>query len=170
MASEITHVFGLMGTRIVVQTGVCGALADDLQAGDIVIATSAGCGDGAVACYSPAVERAHADESLVTSVKSLAGSERTFVGPIWTTAALLAEGRDDIERWAAQGFIAVDMETATALGVATWTGMRAVSVLSVFDNPRAGDHLALDDRTKDTLRTRGEQRLNEIVLGLISDV
>src|SRR2546425_8488071 len=53
MASEITHVFGVLGTRLVVQTGVCGALGDGITAGDLVVATEAGCGEGAASCYSP---------------------------------------------------------------------------------------------------------------------
>ena len=35
MASEIVHVCGVLGTRLVVQIGNCGALADDLAAGDL---------------------------------------------------------------------------------------------------------------------------------------
>ena len=32
MASEIAHLFGVLGTSVVIQTGCCGALADSLQA------------------------------------------------------------------------------------------------------------------------------------------
>src|SRR5262249_363323 len=34
MASEIVHVFGVLGTRLVIQTGCCGALAPELHVGD----------------------------------------------------------------------------------------------------------------------------------------
>ena len=44
MASEIAHVFGLLGTSLVIQTGVCGGLADGMNAGDIVIPGAAGRG------------------------------------------------------------------------------------------------------------------------------
>ena len=33
MASEITHVFAVLGTRLVIQTGVCGALGDGIERG-----------------------------------------------------------------------------------------------------------------------------------------
>jgi len=49
MASEVTHVFGLLGTRLVIQIGNCGALADDLATGDLFSASEACCGDGASA-------------------------------------------------------------------------------------------------------------------------
>jgi purine-nucleoside phosphorylase len=66
-------------------------------------------------------------------------------GPIWTTAALLAEGNAEIDAWHRQGYLAVDMETATTSGLAEWTGMQRVSILSVFDNPRQGAHIALTE-------------------------
>lgn len=51
MASEIVHIFGVLGTRAVIQIGNCGALADDLEAGDIFIAERAYCGEGAAQYY-----------------------------------------------------------------------------------------------------------------------
>ena len=41
MASEITHLFGVLGTSLVIQTGCCGALADGIRPSDVVCATSA---------------------------------------------------------------------------------------------------------------------------------
>src|SRR5262249_44897007 len=51
MASEIVHVFGVLGTRAVIQTGNCGALADGFVAGDLFIAERAFCGEGAAQYY-----------------------------------------------------------------------------------------------------------------------
>ena len=77
-------------------------------------------------------------------------------GRIWTTAALLAEGVEDLDRWHAEGYVAVDMETATTFAVAEWTGMERISILTVFDNPRAGEHLGLDEQHKADRRSAGE--------------
>lgn len=169
MSSEITHVFGRLGTRIAIQTGVCGALAPELIAGDLVIATSAGCGDGATVCYTPGCESAPASDRLIERARNETCGKQACFGPIWTTAALLAEGEDDIERWAAAGYAAVDMETATTYGVAAWAGMEAISVLSVFDNPRQGAHLGIEEADKDHLRIAGEQRALDLVLHLMSN-
>jgi hypothetical protein len=46
MASEIVHIFGVLGTRAVIQTGNCGALADGFHAGDLFVAERAYCGEG----------------------------------------------------------------------------------------------------------------------------
>lgn len=46
MATEIMHLFGVLGTSLVIQTGCCSALADGLLPGVLVRATSAHYGEG----------------------------------------------------------------------------------------------------------------------------
>lgn len=168
MASEIAHVFGRMGTQIVIQTGVCGALGDGIGPGDLVIATSAGCGDGAVACYVPELTSVDATADVVElAAASHDGAVACHTGPIWTTAALLAEGEEQIEGWHRDGFIAMDMETAATFGVAQWTGMRRVSILSVFDNPRAGGHIALAEFDKAQARQAGDASAARVIDRLV---
>lgn len=168
MASEIAHVFGVMGTRAVVQTGVCGALGDGVGPGDLVVATSAGCGEGGVACYLPGTGSVDATPALVElAVGSHEGVVPCHTGPIWTTAALLAEGEGQIAGWHRDGFIAMDMETATTFGVAEWAGMRRVSVLSAFDNPRVGGHIALTESDKAEARAAGDAAAHRVVERLV---
>jgi uridine phosphorylase len=168
MASEITHVFGVLGTRLVIQTGVCGALGDGIAAGDLVIATAAGCGEGAAACYVPGIEHAAASPELVEWLCAADGMDvPRHRGPVRTTAALLAEGEAEIAAWHRAGYLAVDMETATTFAVAGHFGMRRVSLLVVFDNPRAGAHLALTEHDKAEARARGEAAMRQLVFRLI---
>ena len=170
MASEITHVFGALGTRIVIVTGVCGALGDGIEAGDLIAATHAGCGDGASQCYFPGRETVSASPGLLSSLLEMA-SEPAAVrsGPLWSTAALLAEGGAEIDLWHRQGYIAVDMETAAAFAVAEHFGMQRLSLLSVFDNPREGAHLALTERDKDVARARSEEAMLALLLQMIDE-
>ena len=170
MASEIAHVFGVLGTGLVIQTGVCGALGDGIGAGDLVIATDAGCGEGAARCYLPDAETVPASPGLVAW--AMAAPETgvpvpRHAGPVWTTAALLAEGEADLASWHGWGYLAADMETASAFAVAAYFGMARCSVLSVFDNPRRGEHLGLTETAKDAARARGEQAMLALILGLI---
>lgn len=169
MASEITHVFGVLGTRLVIQTGVCGGLTAGVRAGDLVIVTAAGCGEGAVECYLPGTSCVAASELLVQRAIAATGEFPCHAGPIWTTAALLAEGEADLMRWRDAGSIAVDMETASTFGVAAWAGMDRVSILSVFDNPLFGEHLGLEAYEKDAARAEGERRMLEVVLNVALD-
>ena len=136
MASEVTHLFGVLGTSLVIQTGCCGALTDSIQAGDLVCVTSAYCGEGAAQYYLPQTQEINASLELVEGMSSLrTTSVVTHKGRIWTTSALLAEGIAEIRDWAHQGYIAVDMETASTFAVAEYFGMQRLSLLFVFDNP-----------------------------------
>ena len=168
MASEIVHVFGVLGTRLVVQTGVCGALGDGINAGDLVVATEARCAEGAATCYLPGVQTVAASPELVAeAMRDPKVAVTRHAGPVWTTAALLAEGKAEIEQWHAEGYLAADMETASAFAVADYFGMRRVSLLYAFDNPRQGSHLGLTEADKDAARAEGEQAMVGLLFDLI---
>ena len=170
MASEIAHVFAVLGTRLVVQTGVCGALGDGIRAGDLVVATDAGCGEGASQSYLPGRDRVAASPDLVSRAMNAPGLPvPRHAGPVWTTAALLAEGHSELAHWHAAGFIAVDMETASTFAVAEHFGLRRLSLLTVFDNPRHGQHLLLTETDKHAARAAGEQAMLDLLFALIDD-
>lgn len=168
MASEIVHVFGTLGTRMVLQTGVCGALGDGIDAGDLVVATAARCAEGAAECYLPGVKTVEPSPDLVADVMDITGCPvPRHAGPIWTTAALLAEGQAEIEQWHGEGYVAVDMETASVFAVAEYFGLRRVSLLYAFDNPRHGSHLGLTEIDKDAARAEGESAMFQLLFALI---
>ena len=170
MASEITHVFGVLGATMVIQTGVCGALGDGIEAGDLVIATEARCAEGAAECYLPGVKTVAASPELVAKIMAdPAVAVPRHAGPVWTTAALLAEGKAEIDRWHGEGYLAADMETASTFAVAKYFGMRRVSMLYAFDNPRQGAHLGLTEAHKDDARAAGEAAMFQLLSGLIAD-
>ena len=163
MAAEIVHVFGVLGTRAVIQTGNCGALAEDMEAGDLFIADRAYCGEGAAQYYRGEDRWVSASTDLLQA-GILATLERR--GAIYTTAALLAEGMDDLQRWFEQGFAAVDMETATTYAVAEHFSMDRIGLLYAFDNPRRREHLLLSDAEKDARRTAANARMRELAFDL----
>lgn len=168
MASEITQLFGVLGTRLVIQTGNCGALGDGIVAGDLVVADIARCAEGAANYYLPGFEHVSATPELVERVRADPSIPiPVHSGPIWTTAALLAESNADIARWHSEGYIAVDMETATTFAVAEHYGMERLSILYTFDNPRAGSHLGLAEADKQEARDAGERAMLEVVFRLL---
>jgi uridine phosphorylase len=167
MASEVVHVFGVLGTRVVIQTGNCGALADGFGAGDLFIADRAYCGEGAAQYYKPDGKWVAATAALLRAGPIAAlgpGAYRT--GSIYTTAALFAEGEADIERWYRDGFAAVDLETAAAFAVAEHFGMDRLAILYGFDNPRHRDHLLLSDAEKDVRRAAADATMKRLALDL----
>lgn len=168
MASEIAHVFGVLGTSVVIQTGCCGALVDWHQPGDIVCATSAHCGEGAAQYYFPRTQEIDASPNLVASLTpARVEPVALHKGPIWTTSALLGEGIQEVRKWSRQGYIAVDMETASTFAVAEYFQMGRLSLLFVFDNPCRGEHILLNDAKKQKRRAIGERVMIDAVFGII---
>jgi purine-nucleoside phosphorylase len=171
MASEVVHIFGMLGTKAVIQIGNCGALADGFTAGDLFIAERAFCGEGAAQYYKPDVKWVAASTDLLTSRALLALEPETYrKGSIYTTAALFAEGMEDVERWFREGFAAVDMETATTYAVAEFFEMKRLSVLYAFDNPRRKEHLLLSDAEKDLRRAKADARMTQLALDLAVEI
>jgi uridine phosphorylase len=170
MTSEIVHLFGVLGTRLVVLTGCCAALADEIEPGDLVVTSEAFCGEGAAAYYrqNATVVRPTIES---TAIRSQAASKgfRGHVARMYTTAALFAEGRQEIDQWWSLGFGAVDMETATTLAVAEHFGMESLAIHFAFDNPRRGEHILLAEPDKQERRRCGNESMTEIALSVIRD-
>jgi purine-nucleoside phosphorylase/ribosomal protein S18 acetylase RimI-like enzyme len=171
MASEIVHIFGVLGTRAVIQIGNCGALADDFGAGDLFVADRAYCGDGAARYYKPNAEWVVASANLLRSrTLSRLQPGQCRSGAIYSTAALFAEGEADVERWFQEGFAAVDMETAATYAVAEHFGMDRVAILYGFDNPRRREHILLGDQEKDVRRAAANDTMRGLALDLAVEV
>jgi len=168
MASEIVHVFGVLGTRLVIQIGNCGALADGMVAGDLFSASEAYCGEGASQYYTPG--RTTIPASL--DPREWISSERLLKvklhqGRIYTSSALFAEGMDDLETWHRSGCSAVDLETAATFAVAKYFDMDRISIVYAFDNPRKQEHILLNDADKAERRNKGNILMMELALDVI---
>ena len=167
MASEIVHLFGVLGTRLVLQTGCCGAWGDDVRAGDFFVPTRACCGEGASQYY-----REPSDDGVCTPTLDVSSFVRglpipVHTGGIFTTSALFAEGTDELTLWRDDGWDAVDMETATTFAVAKHFGMEAASLLFVFDNPlHVGDIVHTNDELDDR-RKRGDDAMVDTAFDII---
>ncbi len=168
MASEVTHIFGALGTSLVIQTGCCGGLADGMRLGDLVAVTSAHCGEGAAQYYVPGRDSVDASPRLAD--RMLRGRDlpvRVHTGPIWTTSALLAEGRVEIARWHELGCAGVDMETAATFAVAEHFDMQRCALLFVFDTPREGGHIFLTGEEQRERRRLGERAMLDAVFSYL---
>ena len=168
MASEVVHVFGVLGTRLVIQIGNCGALADDMVAGDLFSASEACCGDGASQYYIPGatlVAGSIDPRDWIASERAEEVAVRR--GRVYTTSALFAEGADDLEAWYRAGASAVDLETAATFAVAQYFDMDRTSIVYVFDNPRQKQHILLSDADKAARRSRGNALMMELALDVV---
>jgi purine-nucleoside phosphorylase len=157
-----------LGTPLVIQIGCCGALADELLPGDLLAVSSAYCGDGASQYYKQdGKEVAATLRFKETRGRTAAEPTTIHCGRIYTTSALFAESSDAIEKWAAQGFRGVDMETAATFAVAEYFGMQRGALLYVFDCPRRGEHILTSDEEQERRRRLGNQRMIQVTLDTI---
>jgi len=168
MASEVAHVFGVLGTSLVIQTGCCGALGDGIAVGDLICATTAYCGEGASQYYLREIEHVDASTDMVGKIKckKFHGNIQIHTGPIYTTSALFAEGKKEIENWYRKGYIGVGMETATTFAVAKYFRMKRLSILFVYDNPMEGSHILMEDSEKNKRRIHGESEMIKLALNM----
>jgi purine-nucleoside phosphorylase len=133
-AVEPVHIFGELGTPVVVQIGSCGSLQPGVATGDIVLPEVATIGEGASQYYGGSGVST-SDPTLVDRAAAAfeARGFRLHRGPQVTTSALLAQPPALVDEWHRAGHLAVDMETSAVFTAAKRFGMAAVSLLFVWD-------------------------------------
>lgn len=137
--NEIIHLFAILGAKLAIQIGTCGGLAHHLAPGDIILPQTAAAREGVAHLYG-AKNVAFGDESWLNLAESALKKRnlRAFIGPHLTWASLFAQHGEDIQKWHDEGFLGVDMETATTYAVANYFNIPAISLLVVWDMLLAG--------------------------------
>lgn len=133
-AVEPVHIFGLLGTEIVVQIGSCGGLQEQVRTGDVVIPTTSVIGEGASQYYNKLISST-ATEYLVESVNRTLTTLglKTHAGRHISTSALLQQSDKQITKWQLEGLLGVDMETSAVYSAAEYFDMQRVAMLFVWD-------------------------------------
>lgn len=146
-ATELIKDFGV---ERIVRVGSCGAIRDAIDLGDVVVALAAGT-DSTVnrrrldGYDFPAV----ADYGLLRAVTDEADRRglTTRVGSVFTSDYFYEpEGSDTFTMLERYGFLAVEMEAAGLYGVAAEYGAAALTVATVSDQLKRGEHMSPEDR------------------------
>ena len=119
-----------LGARRLVRVGTCGALADGLRLGELVLARAAMARDGASRALG-AGETVAPDPALHAALR--AGAPEAGEGRVVSSDLFYDPDEDRAARWAAAGALAVEMEAATVFQVAARAGAAAACVLAVTD-------------------------------------
>ncbi|MGF1473556.1 MAG: DeoD-type purine-nucleoside phosphorylase [Rubrobacteraceae bacterium] len=125
-----------LGAKNLLRVGTAGSYGEDMQLGDLVIATAATPQDGTVmnltqgSPYSPA---AHFDLVHAAYHAAEEAGRRTFLGPIVSSDLFYDPEEDPHEKWGRLGVLAVEMEAAAIFTVAAMHGARAGCLLTVSD-------------------------------------
>ena len=110
---------------LVVSAGVCGALAPDLQSGDLVLPESV---------LGPAAERLNVTPTAYARATALAAGARR--GTMATSREVVATADAKSALFAATGAVAVDMESSVILAHAAAAGCPTLVVRGVSDTAR----------------------------------
>ena len=136
------------GVESIIRIGSTGALSDDIDLKDMVIAMSASTNSAYASQYDfPATLAPTADwELLKTAVKI--GEEMNVpvkVGPIITTDTYVNAIPNVNEKFRDMGMLCVEMETAGLYSIAMHLHKKALAILSVSDHIFKGSSLGPED-------------------------
>ncbi len=120
-----------LGLSRAIRVGTCGALAADLELGDLVVADAALAGDGTSRALG-AGDRVAADGGLVEALRAAAGAG-TRVGTIATSDLFYDPDLTRSRAWARAGALAVEMEAAALLRIGELRGIAVGCLLAVTD-------------------------------------
>ena len=125
-----------VGAKTLIRVGTTGGLQEDVDAGDIVIATAAIRTDGATRAYAPPEFPAVADLQVTSALIQAADELKAnyHVGVVWTSDSFYAEDPDIAVRWSRLGAVSVEMEASAIFLLSHLRGLRAGAILAVDGN------------------------------------
>lgn len=137
-AWELIHVFG--ATKLI-RVGSCGALQEDLDLYDVVLAQSASTDSNFLAQYNiPGTYAPTGSFRLIEDVRDRARAQNipTHVGNILSSDVFYNDDATANDRWARMGVLAVEMESAGLYATAAQAGVEALGIFTVSDNIATG--------------------------------
>ena len=136
-AAIVIEELSMLGAKVMVRLGTCGGLIEELDIGDMVVASGAACNPGGImAQYFPGICPPLAPDPGVTlSLYNNARARgRAFLGAVYSSDAFYAEDPSFARRMSSMGIIAVEMEAATLFALSLLRGFKSGALLVVSDN------------------------------------
>jgi purine-nucleoside phosphorylase len=138
-----------LGVKNIIRVGTCGALADDIQLRDVIVAMGASTDSG--------VNRARLQGYDFSAIASYPLLEATVnaardakievrVGNVFSADLFYTPVDGIMTTLAGMGILAVEMETAGLYGVAAEYGANALAVMTVSDHILRGEAASADER------------------------
>jgi uridine phosphorylase len=123
------------GVETFLSIGYAGCLDDSIEMGEIIVCDRAIRDDGTSHHYLPPDEPARPTASLRRDIESRLrrDGESIHVGPTWTIDAVFQETTAELDRYAREGVLTVEMEAATVFTVAEYRDVEAASLFVVSD-------------------------------------
>lgn len=143
---ELIHVFDV---KNLIRVGSCGAIQEDIDLYDIVIAQGASTDSNYLSQFGlPGTYAPLASYRLLEKAKRIADEhgQRTHVGNILSSDIFYNDDPEALGKWAKMGILAVEMESAGLFANAAAAGVDALGIFTVSDNIPAGLHITPQER------------------------
>ncbi|CAN5745077.1 hypothetical protein BH23CHL8_BH23CHL8_13310 [soil metagenome] len=168
--AEVVHIAARVGVRLAIQIGSCGVVGAGVHPGDVVVPTEAWGADGVTSHYARTARVPSSTPWADRAEMGLKDHEiKVHRGPIVTWPTLFNQPVERVGEWGLEGYIGVDMETATTLAVAGRFGIAAISMLVAWDEVLAGRSF-LDPLPPDQAAAfvKADEAVFEVALALVS--
>jgi len=139
------------GVKNMIRVGTCGAINENLNLGQVLLAMSASGDSDANSLYFKGMHyAATADFDLLIKAHSIAKNLNiaTIQGSVFSTNTFYDDTSNRWEIWQKHGIIGVEMETQILFTLAKRFGIKALSILTVSDNIITGEASSSTDREK----------------------
>lgn len=129
----------MLGAKVIIRFGTCGAMVKGLGIGDVIIPTGAAYNQGGLLyqylkeniCMATAPNYEVLNSIVNEVVKS---GVKFFVGPVVSSDAFYAEDPEFVKKWTSRGVIAVEMECATVFALSSMRNVKSGAILLVSDS------------------------------------
>jgi purine-nucleoside phosphorylase len=158
---ELIHFFGV---KNLIRVGTCGAMQENLNLYDVVIAQGASTDSNYLHQFNlPGFWAPLSSYRLIEQAKRIADKrgQRTHVGNILSSDLFYGADPDAMTKWMKIGILAVEMESAGLFANAAAAGVDALGIFTV------SDHLVTNAKTTPAERQTAFTAMIEIALELV---
>jgi len=136
----ITEMLCEGGVEILIRIGSCGALREEIEIGDFIVADKVLRGDGVTRYYveddfSPILDR----DLIGKLIETFTPIGKVYQGGVWTTDALFRETKEIVNSYIEKGAIAVDMISSPFATISNIYKKKVGIILVVSDNLITGE-------------------------------
>ena len=169
IASQFIHIYCKLGTKKIIQIGICGGLQKKTKLGDIIVSSSVLSMDGVAKLYKQKSNQIGFDSSLIKKVTHELNKRKLkfHVGSTISYYDILLEEEKDLVKYCDQGYLGVEMEAAATASVAQFFGVPAIAFFVVADNSISGKDLFYNQTEEEQTRIKtGIETIFELALDL----
>lgn len=147
---EYLHFACLFGSQRNIHIGSCGGLYPEMESLDYIIPEWSFGNESTTRFYDrDNQENIHyPSEGLSNKIKDRLGDQNYWAGPIMTCEAMVAETKEDIDRWTQEGYYGVEMETSTVFAISNHFKVPSSALLYVSDNLVKGQLVGDEEHRK----------------------